>query len=60
MSSTNCLGGEYSSGVVHLDIKKIIYTDALYLEFTGWEQTNQNQKQEKNRKRGRNQIIKNK
>lgn len=31
------MGGEYTSGVVHMDIRKIFYTEALYLNFYGFE-----------------------
>lgn len=37
LPSTTCVGGEYTQGIVHLDVRKIFHTDGLYLRFKGFE-----------------------
>lgn len=39
MPSTTCVGGDYTSGVVHLDVRKIFHTETLYLRFKGYERS---------------------
>ena len=37
MPSTTCVGGEYTYGIVHLDIHKIFHTDSPVLRLKGYD-----------------------
>ena len=39
MPSTTCVGGEYTTGTVHLDIRKIFHSEAILLRFKGYERS---------------------